>query len=238
MKKPKIFSEEVIKEFIKLGIFIFIFSINKSSTSTPGQEMDFTNIMEDSGIIIITSIIYFMMFWILNIIKKPIKIIVDLKNLANNKNVTTLCRSGVSREDISTITININILETRSVWNKVALRILKNFKICLCIHSLPQNESLVCQPNPVARDIENADDGFIIDISSLIHGNLEYRTSLGNEYNFVVKENRDYPFQSNRDIPIKTYLLINRKKLNLFYKLLCNFSYSEKEGDHIVEFIK
>lgn len=237
MKEEKFFTEELIKELIKL-LLIIIIHIWISSTSPAKQNLHLIGLIKDNILIIITSLIYFFVLFLFNRIKRPIRISVSLKNFCDPSRHTALYRTGLNREDTKTVVVHIEIKETNSVWNSLALKMLKNKNIYVQIESLPKNQSLICQPLQITKDIKVLGDGFLININNLIYGNLENRIYLDMQYKFIVEENRDYPFDHNQDIPIKPCLLIDEKPLKLFDKLFCRFLCTKEDGIHIVEFTK
>lgn len=159
MNDNKIFSEEFNKELIKIGILVIIFLIKNKTSNT---EIDWINSIKDSLLIISTSLIYFFLINIFNIVRKPIKILVDLKNFNDNENSTCIYGYGMNREDVKTIVLHVEIIKSKSIWNKLALKWLKNRDVCVYIHSLPKNQSLVCQPLSITEDIEIVEEGFLV----------------------------------------------------------------------------
>lgn len=231
------FSEEITKEAIKILIIISIFFI-KSKTSSSDANLNLLDLIQDNFIIIITSFIYFTMFYVFKIFKRPVMITIELTNFATGNNSTPLYHYGIEREDISTIVLKVKVKKTNSIWNNIALRLLKNKDIDIHVCSLPENESLICQPTSFTKDTAIDKDGFTISINKIIHSNLENRADLDKGFSFVVKENREYPFQFNQNVPIKVAALINNKPFNILNKMLCNIDYNNGGECHIVEFIK
>jgi hypothetical protein len=227
------FIEEIIKCIFMLALY---FLYNKNLYT----QKDFFSRIRDSSVILIPYLIYIILISINSFFARPLIVVIKVKNfLIEGREETTLYHcDGSFREDINKITLTLEMKNNYSLHTSFAKHILKNKRITINIGIVPFKEAFICESCVHSEKIDFQGSYTILDISNIIISNLEERTSTIVKYDFIVKENRDNPPETNCCCAIKPTIFINGKKLGFFYKRFIKYKLELKKGEYSINFIK
>lgn len=229
-------SEDLIKECLKLFILLFISIITRKVFSAT---VDYSEAIIDSVIIIISALLYLIIFSGYKLIQKPVKVMLELSNSINHENETIL-HHLLNNENRGSINLYITIEKRESIWNTLAMKFLKHSIMSIQIYASPTNKSIICQSCRQLEEIFRLEDqnGFQININQLLLNNLKDRVPLDQCYDFIVFENRDFPLQSYQKYVIKPMVIFNNKPLSMVLNFFFDFTIKNIDECYCIKLLK
>ncbi|MGG7163461.1 hypothetical protein [Clostridium ihumii] len=228
MSIKKIFNSSIFSEICRGLIYIFIYVfVNKVSYSDSNVYQKKLEIIS----IIITAILSAIVMIIYRVFKRPLFIKVNILSLIGEKKEISISHFGKIGEKERTIRIKVLANNGTSIWNRVALYLLKKYSIKLVLQIKPKNNKNVSSINLIPYnpniDLEkNLYGDLSIDITNALKDSLLDNREYNNEYKFIIKENRDSKPNHTQDFVIKPKVLINERHLDegkLVWKVLINY---------------
>ena len=226
MPKKKLFSDEFVKEAVKVFIYLVI---NLYFDRSLYSNTDVLKKVLDVVTIILVWAIYLVAFYCYKIKNRPIQIQLVLKNKINDRTETDIVHvNGRTREDCRTIKVEIKIKKLDSIWTSIALRKLKNKSLELVIQPNVNADEFCLNLSTVKNDevIKNGNI-FKISISKMINQILQSNGEYFKRYELIVNENRDNLPQNTCYFEICSSIEVNSKELAFPYNFLFEFKNTE-----------
>lgn len=246
-KREKLFTEEILKALLQLFIFAAIYIIFYKYEGAKIINLCFIKNeylkekVKDSFLVVVTCVMYFCALQaVINIgkfVTKPIKLNISIINAIDGDNCTKVYHFEETRSDMQyEVKITLEVIKTNSLWNKVAIKALKNKEVEIFICVEPRNGGICCQPECITEEFKLYNKDFGIIISDFLLSNLKQKVPFKKECSFLLAEDRDKPISGNTDFPIKPIVYINGKELSFMYKKIIGLSSNLRDGYYPVKF--
>lgn len=230
--------DEMVKEFLRVFLLNIIYFFSGDMILSRIDKTLLINRGLIFSVSLIVSSIYLICIFIIRFLTKPINISIELKNKRLENNYNTIVEFKDSK--LNLVAIHVHIHKTKSIWNLIGLKLLKNKKITLEIGTEPHHKSLVCQPISIVDgevDILNNGTTFYIDVSDLIFNNLENQVPHKPKYEFIIVPNRDKTIKQSQQFVIKPKIRINNQRLSFIQNRLLDFKFICDKENYTVDYI-
>lgn len=246
-KRGKFFTEELLKALIQLFMFTVVYIIFYKYEGAKIVNLSIIkneylrDKVKDNFLVIATCVMYFCAFQaainISKFVTKPIKLNISLVNAIDGDNCTKIFHFEQTRSDMQyEVKIILEVIKTNSLWNNIAIKVLKNKDVEILICVEPRNGGICCQPVCITEEFKLYNKDFAIIISDYLLSNLKQKVPFKKEYSFLLAEDRDKPISGNTDFPIKPIIYINGKKLGFMYNRLIEFNSNLPEEYYPVKY--
>lgn len=237
MSIKKIFNSSIFSEICRGIVYIFIYMIiNKVPFSNENIYEKKLEILS----IFVASFIYAGIIFIYKLFKSPLFIYISILSFYGNNEELQIVQLDEQKEAQRTIKIKVSTNKGNSLWNKIALKILKRNSIKLVLQIIPKYEKdkklinyLILSPsNPNIELEKNKEGDLVIDINNILEETLLCNVKFKNEYKFIVNGNRDNKPTIDQNFFIKPKITIGGKFLdekNILIKFLINYKISLKK---------
>lgn len=167
-----------------------------------------------SIISIIPFALYKLIKFILRFIKRPLNINIDINDfLSKKKKSITISHFSSSQEKERKFSVKIILDKNLSLWNRFAMKYVKNRNISLLIEMNPSYSQFVLTPSSPTIPINRIDRGnYEINISNMVESALNVDGEFFQIIDFIVNENRDNRPTNSLNFVVAGYILIDGKK--------------------------
>lgn len=230
---------------IFLFIYIFLWDYIQILTNNIFAQLNLDKqsyIISEKIVEIMTIFFSMLLVGTLKVIKylfvRPIVIDICMTNYNNGKLSSEIYHSEVNRNNKSgKIKLIVKVMKSQSLWNKIAIKLLKNKKIQL-VCAIKPDKGLICQPESIVSNEKYSEDRkAFFDITSFILARLEYDTDTSFSETLMIKEDRESPVGYTGEFPLRPIIEDGNAKNMFFLNFFMKVSTNLPNGDYNISFI-
>lgn len=190
--------------------------------------------------VILPWIIYIFIILIIKMVKSPVLVFINITSYYAQATFMNITHFHKYSEKERSLFVEIKANKSFSLWNKVALRILKKTIVSLEITMSPNTEYFIISASNPLQDISKSKRGYLsLNITEMLKGALNNNNEFNQKIKFIINENRDNKPTNNQNFIIKPQIIVNDKPLdecNKLTKFMINYKTNLNMGGFNVQY--